>query len=96
MSMTKAITLRLDPADYERLATQAKRLGIPRGALARDYVRAGLAENDETTAEWRRRTGLAALKRLAALRERLPDAGPVDVVDLIQEGREELDRRSAL
>ncbi len=87
MKATKAITLRLEPADYERLAAQAKRLGIPPGTLARAYVRAGLAENDQATAEGRHRTGLAALKGLAALRERLPDAGPVDVVQLIQEGR---------
>jgi hypothetical protein len=96
MSTTKAITVRLDPADFERLAAEAKRLGMSPSTLARVYVRAGIAGKVETEAERRRRAGLAALKGLAALRERLPEVGAIDVVELIREGREELDRRTAL
>jgi hypothetical protein len=37
---------------------------------------------------------VSALRGLAALRERLPDAGSrVDVVEVVAEGREERDRR---
>lgn len=100
MSMTKAITLRLDPADYDRLETEAERLGIAPASLARVYVRAGLNGGAEAVvashhaALQNRRTGLAALGRLAALRQRLPDDGsPVDVVKIIAEGRDERDRR---
>ena len=48
--------------------------------------------------EWekRRREGLEALDAMAALREKLHQAGcpPVDAAQLIREGREELERRS--
>ncbi len=94
MSVTKAITLRLDPADYERLEAEAERLGVAPAILARVYVRAGLNGEAESAAARNRRTGLAALRSLAALRQRLPDDGsPVDVVEIIAEGREERDRR---
>jgi hypothetical protein len=43
MSMTKAITLRLDPSDYERLETEAERLGVAPATLAQVYVRIGAA-----------------------------------------------------
>ena len=88
------MTVRLDVADYDRLEAEAKRLGLSPGTLARVYVRAGLAGNGDGAAE-RRRAGLAALDALAAFREGLPAAEPVDVVQLIREGREELDRRTA-
>jgi hypothetical protein len=91
MSATKAITLRLDPADYAHLAAEAQRLGMSPGTLARVYVRTGLAENSER----RRRAGLAALQGLAALRGRLPETEPVDVVQLIREGRADLNLRTA-
>ncbi|MBI4493486.1 MAG: hypothetical protein HY690_11920 [Chloroflexi bacterium] len=96
MSVRKAITLQLEAGDYDRLAAEAKRLGMSPGALARVYVRTALAGNGETAAERRRRAGLAALQGLAALRDRLPEGEPVDVVQLIRDGREELDRRTAL
>lgn len=92
--MTKAITLRLDPTDYDRLETEAERLGMAPATLARVYVRAGLNGEVESVAARNRRAGLAALHHLAELRERLPDAdSPVDVVEIMAEGREERDRR---
>jgi hypothetical protein len=94
VSMTKAITLRLDPADYDRLEAEAERLGVAPATLARVYVRAGLNGESESVAARNRRTGLATLRGLAALRERLPDHGPpVDVVEIMAESREERDRR---
>jgi hypothetical protein len=94
MSMSKAITLRLDPADYDRLETEAERLGVAPATLARVYVRAGLNNETESVAARNRRTGLDVLRRLAALRQRLPDdSAPIDVVEIIAEGRDERDRR---
>ena len=93
MSVTKAITLRLDPADYERLEAEAERFGVAPATLARVYVRAGLSGEAESKAARNRRTGLAALRSLAELRHRLPDDhSPVDVVQIIAEGREERDQ----
>jgi hypothetical protein len=87
MSGRKTITLRLDAPDYERLAAEAKRLGMARGVLARSYVQAGLSQCDGAS-EQRRRDGLAALKRLAALTADLP---PVDAVKVTAESREVLE-----
>jgi hypothetical protein len=92
MRVTKAITVRLDPSDYERLDGEARRLGMSAGTLARVYVRAGLAGDSETEAERRRRTGLKALDRLARLTADLP---PVDAVRVARESREELEQRPA-
>ncbi len=90
MAGTKAITLRLDEADYERLAAEAERLGMRPGTLARAYLRADLGSVPETEAERRRRVGLAALKRLRELTADLP---PVDALAILRESREELERR---
>ncbi|HVC30800.1 MAG TPA: hypothetical protein VND24_06405 [Steroidobacteraceae bacterium] len=93
--MRKAITVRLDAEDYERLQAEALRLGMPPGRLAAVYLRTSLtANNDE--AERMRRAGLAALEGLAELRARLPVCDAVDVVRLICEEREEAGRRAVL
>lgn len=94
MSTTKAITLRLKPADYESLEAEARRIGVSPGTLARVYVRAGLLADDGAEVERRRRVGLGAIQGLAALRARLSESGPVDIVELIRDGREELDQRT--
>jgi hypothetical protein len=96
MGVTKAITLRLEPADYERLEAEARRLGMTPGTLARVYVRAGLS-GGKTRAEQNYRPGLAALEHLAVLRAELRQAGypSVDAVELAQESRAELERRSS-
>lgn len=92
----RAITLRLDEANYRQLAAVAKRQGTAPEALAAAYVRAGLAGDEKDVADRRRAAGLAALRGLAAFRERLLDVGPIDVVQLVQEGRQDLERRMAL
>jgi hypothetical protein len=66
------------------------RLGLAPGALAREYVRAGLAGNGESAAERRRPQRLAALDRLAELTADLP---PVDAVRVARESREGLEQR---
>jgi hypothetical protein len=90
MARTRAITVRLDPTDYDRLAAEAQRLGMRPGTLVRAYLRAGLARHDETEAERRRRIGLEALDRLAALTADLP---PIDAVRIAEESRLELEGR---
>lgn len=92
MSAMRVITLRLAPQDYERLEAAAIRLGVPPATLGRVYVRAGL-NGEEPQGERRRRTGLDALDRLAALTADLP---AVDAVQIAQESREELESRSHL
>jgi hypothetical protein len=86
MVRTRAITVRLDPTDYDRLSAEAQRLGMRPGTLVRVYLRAGLARNDETEAERRRRIGLEALDRLAALTADLP---LIDAVRIAEESRHE-------
>jgi len=93
MKTMPAITVELDPADDERLKALAKQQELAPEALAQLYVRAGLAGNGETDAERRRRQGLAALQRLRELTADLP---PVDAVQLVRDGREELERRTPL
>jgi hypothetical protein len=70
----RALTVRLESADYALLEGEARRLGPSTGALARLYVRAGLNGGGAEVAR-RRRDGLAALDRLNALTAGLP---PVD------------------
>ena len=89
----RVISVRLDTADYDQLEAEANRLGLPPATLVRIYVRAGLAGNGETEAEWRRRTALAALDRLATLTADLPS---VDAVQVARESREELEQRPHL
>jgi hypothetical protein len=86
----KAVTLRLDPTDHERLEAEAARLGMAPGTLARVYVRAGLS-GSTTEAERRRLGALVALERLAEL---TADLRSVDGVAIAREGREDLGRRS--
>ncbi len=93
MSVTKVITLRVNLADYERLEAEAERLGVVPTTLAQRYVRAGLSGEAQSRSAKSRQTGLAALRELAELRQRLPDHGSrVDVVEIIAEGREERDQ----
>jgi hypothetical protein len=92
---TKASTVRVDQADYERLEAEARRLGMRPSALVRMCLRSGLGWNGGIQVEQRLRVGLEALERLTALREELRRAGypAADAVQLVREGREELEPR---
>lgn len=92
MNTLRAITVRLDPVDYERLEAEAERLGVPPATLVRMYVRRRLS-GDDTEVERRRRTGLLALNQLAELTADLP---PVNAVQIAHESREALDARPSL
>lgn len=90
---TKALTVRLDSDDYERLEAAAQRLGVLPGTLARMLIRESL----HAPAESARGSSLRQVfGRAAALRQRLPEQPPPDVVELVRAGRAELERRSAL
>jgi hypothetical protein len=87
MSALRAITLRLDPDDYQRLESEAARLGVPLATLVRMYVR-GRLNGDVTETERQRRAGLAALDRLREMTVNLPH---VDAVQIARESRDELE-----
>jgi hypothetical protein len=95
MMGTRALTIYLDVEDYEQLLAEAERLGVGPSAVAEDYVANGLMNSDETEDERRRRIGLRALERLAALRTDLRQAGyaPVDPAEIAEQGRTELEAR---
>ena len=92
MSGLRAITLRLDSADYDRLETEAAHLGVAPAVLARMYIRARL-KGRETDPDERRQAAFDALERLAKLGPELP---LVDAVLTARESREELEARPNL
>ncbi|MGI8523157.1 MAG: hypothetical protein ACR2K3_07580 [Nocardioides sp.] len=77
--MTKAITLRLDEADYEALARQADQLRVSPGTLARMLVHAGLSEDVPVGQDAR-----AAIARLVRRSQQRPAA---DAVTLVNDAR---------
>lgn len=85
MTETRALTLRLPPADYARLEGEAKRLGVRPGTLARMLVHAAL----DATSTTRDLAGVVARVRDRA--SRLPSA---DAVALVRAGRDELEARA--
>lgn len=86
----KTIVVELDPVDYDRLRDEAQRQGKAPEALARDYLRAGLAV--QAGADEKRRGELEALDRLRDLTADLP---AVDAVRIARESRQELERRGS-
>ena len=93
MGFTKTLTLQLDPVEYAHLEAEAQRRGLTPAALARRCIQSGLSADPLADAEERRRRGLTALARLAALRADLP---PVDAVQVARESRADLERRSII
>ena len=88
-TISRALTVRLDAQDYERLEREATRLGMRPGTLARVLLRASLGE-PERPPEHPPISLERLLDRLARLREGLP---PVDAAAVIAEGRATLERR---
>jgi hypothetical protein len=92
MSTTsRALTVRLEPEDYERLEREANRLGMRPGTLARVLLRASLGEPEQQLAN-PPISLQRLLDRLAALREGLP---PADAAAIVAAGRAELERRGS-
>jgi hypothetical protein len=90
MSTTvRALTVRLDARDYDRLEREATRLGMRPGTLARVLLRASLGA-PERPSEHPSVSLEQLFDRLAGLRAGLP---PVDAADITAAGRETLERR---
>lgn len=85
MSVTKAITVRLDEADHAALERQAEQLRIRPGTLARILVHSGLSAAPPVTGNAAAR---AALDRLVSRSQKRARA---DAVDLVAEARVALD-----
>jgi hypothetical protein len=86
---SRALTVRLEARDYERLEREARRLGMRPGTLARVLLRASLGaperEPEQPPVSLER-----LFDRLARLREGLP---PVDAAAAVAEGRAVLEHR---
>jgi|AntDryMetagUQ889_1029465.scaffolds.fasta_scaffold49687_1 hypothetical protein len=82
--MTRAITVRLDEADHIALRTQAERLGVRPGTLARMLMHAGLSGDAPTQG---RSKVHAALERLVRRSHQHPAA---DAVALVNDARADL------
>ena len=89
---SRALTVRLDAQDYERLEREAVRLGMRPGTLARVLLRASLGDPREQPAS-PQISMQRLLDRLTALREGQP---PADAAVIVAAGRAELDRRGRL
>lgn len=85
MSVTKAITVRLDEADHAALERQAEQLRIRPGTLARILVHSGLSADAPVTGN---ATARAALDRLVSRSQKQAQA---DAVGLVAEARVALD-----
>jgi hypothetical protein len=86
---SRALTVRLEPQDYERLEREATRLGMRPGTLARVLLRASLGA-PERQPEHPSVSLEQLFDRLARLREGLP---PVDAAAVTAAGRTMLETR---
>ncbi|HMB54635.1 MAG TPA: hypothetical protein VKU40_15060 [Thermoanaerobaculia bacterium] len=87
MSATKAVTLRLPTTDFERLAEKARQSGVRPGTYARMILHQHLQPGyDAATLDKANR----ALDRLRELRLDLPE---VDAVEVVRDGRNDLETR---
>lgn len=75
--------IRVTPESYDRLAREARRRGTEPDALADELLAIRLAPAEFDLEQ--------ALADMAEVRERV--RGPVDGVELVRQGREELERR---
>ncbi len=88
---TKTVVVRLEEEDYELLRRRARALGVRPGTAARILLKADLAwQNGGHEAEERKRRGLDALDRLREIASRSPR---LSAVELVREGRDELEDR---
>ena len=84
MSESKTFTIQLSAEESDRLEAEAKRLNVPPDALALILLQLSLAQMNPSI------DSLAALWRLGELTKDLP---PVDPVELVRAGREDLEKR---
>lgn len=84
MSESKTLTIQLSPEESDRLEAEAKRLNMPSDVLALILLKYSLAQANPSI------DSLATLWRLYELTKDLP---PVDPVELVRVGREDLEKR---
>lgn len=84
MSESKTFTIQLSAEESDRLEAEAQRLNVPPDALALILLQLSLAQVNPSL------DSLAALWRLGELTKDLP---PVDPVELVRAGREDLEKR---
>jgi len=87
----KTISVRLDPVDVGRLASEAGKLGVSPGTFARVLIKAGL-DAPHKPGTFARAAKLRALDKRVRVRWPAGDP-PVDSVALVSEGRDELESR---
>jgi predicted DNA-binding protein len=80
----KTLTIQLSPEEYSRLEAEAKRLNLSSETVAHHLLQQGLAQVKPAI------DPREALQRLRKLTE---SCTPVDPVELVRLGREELERR---
>lgn len=94
MDTQKTIILHLEPREYEQLEAAARRKGMAPDVLVRSLVEDALNDDVLNDPERRKQAmydALDVLDRLAGMTRGLPE---VDAVQIVREGREELERRS--
>lgn len=87
MNESKPLTIQLPQKDSDRLEAEAKRLNVPPEVLAVILLQLSLAKVNPSI------NALAALWRLGELTKDVP---PVDPVELIRAGREDVEKRGIL
>ena len=89
-----ALILELPPEDFARLEREAERRGTSATALAQELLAEQLS-SEPPDPDQKKRDILAAMENLDELRADMRRRGvaPVDAVDLVRRGQEELDLR---
>lgn len=95
MSESKVLSVRVSAEDYDRLATEAKRVNLPLDALAYRLLKSSIDGIQPTMDKEKARSALAGLRSIA---RNLP---PIDAVafaqrcgcNIARESREELEQR---
>jgi hypothetical protein len=87
MSESKVLTVRVSAEDYDRLATEARRVNLSLDALAYGLLKSSIDGIKPSVDKEKAKSALAGLRSIA---RNLP---PVDAVTIARESREELEQR---
>lgn len=90
---TRAITVRMSEQDFARLESQAERAGLKPAVYARLLVRTGLTAPPDAPHRRSRAEFVAALEKLKSHLD--PSRPGIDIVAVINEGREEREAERA-
>jgi len=87
MSESKVLSVRVSAEDYDRLATEAKRVNLPLDALAYRLLKSSIDGIKPSVEKEKARLALAGLRSIA---RKLPT---VDAVAIARQSREDLEQR---